>query len=708
MKVPSTAATSRRRRSTDVLLCAVLSVLGCDKSPGPDDSAEDTPIGDSASPDTPLDTPNVDTPITETPTTDTPSTETPEADTPETDTPPAAPTPPTFGAGFVEVLLGPMASDGATTPAPSVAQREMGELTTVLPADLDGDGAAELIVSEVLMRGPPPNWHAVYRRDPALGWAYDATQTATLRSVRRGVVGALDLDDDGDVDLLRAAHDAPIQLARGSGYLNLNPAVPTGLRPTSGYLAAGVADLDRDGWLDVWFLPNTCASTTTRTTVGYFRTGLSEWTWLDGHFPQTLRPTSYAIGAFPGFDGAPDRLLWVASGCEAASHPSTILEPAGSLDGRPVWDHVDPFPLGALFRYNPTAPFMPLGARQPMGAALLDLEGDAVFEYLVSLSDPLLHGFSTPSSGWIDRSPDLADPLPWGPNATFQLPWAIGPIDRDRDGRIDTVVALGDDMDAFVAPVRNGPYSPYALWNDGLGHLIDVSASLPLGPPGWQHTLRVDDIDGDADPDLLVGGLGDVPRVLRNDVDTGGRTLAVRLHGTTSNAHGFGARLHLQAPGLADQWQLIGATAAEGLIASEYAYFGLGALDEAQSLTIDWPSGLRQVVGPLAAGQTHHITEPATIVLSEADRHAPADGATEVEVIVTPRDVTGLPRAAAVTIDTDPSATGGAVWLGGVQQVGDGFVRRLRAPSSTGSTRIVVTLDGVPSGIAPRVWWDAP
>ena len=457
-------------------LAVVTVMLAC--APAPDASLK---ASDTGSPDdpTPIDTPTPDTP-SDTPAdtlADTP-TETPAGDTaPET----PRPTPPSWGAGFSEVLLGTLLADGATAPPSSIANRELGELVTVLPADLDADGTRELIVSEVLMAGTAPNWHAVYRPDGAGGWTYDATLSARLRPVRRGVVGALDLDDDGAVDLLRASFESPITLARGATFQGQLPSMPDGLRPLGGYQRVGVADLDRDGWIDVWFLPNSCSNTTARGALAFFRTGLATWSWIDGVFPEDLRPNAYALGAFPGFDGAPDRLLWVASGCEAADHPSTVLEPAGTMAGRTVWGHVDPFPMNSVFRYDPTAPFMPLGARQPMGAALTDLHGDGVFEYLVSLSDPHLHGFSTGPSAWTDLTPTLADALPIGPNQVFQLPWAIGPIDLDRDGRPDAVVVLGDDMDAFTAPVRNGPYTPMALWNDGLGHLVDVSPALPLG-----------------------------------------------------------------------------------------------------------------------------------------------------------------------------------------------------------------------------------
>ena len=108
-----------------------------------------------------------------------------------------------------------------------------------------------------------------------------------------------------------------------------------------------------------------------------------------------------------------------------------------------------------------------------------------------------------------------------------------------------------------------------------------------------------------------------------------------------------------------------------------------------------------------AAGATHTIVEPPTVTLSEPDRHAPADGATEITVTVTPRDADGAPRTAIVTIELDPTLSAGA-WTGPATATGSTVTRTLRAPATAAQDRIVVALDGVPIGVAPRVWWDAP
>ncbi len=709
--------------------CASPGAVGTTEDPPPADdtrptTGDDTPApgvdpGPTPTGDTPQGPEQPDTPATDTPSNppdpiDTATPPNPEgddtpapSDTPDADTPSSPPDPPSFGAGFSEIGLDLWANEGITVQLPDVAGGEMGELVTAHLADLDGDGVRELILSEVFRPTASPNWHAVLRRGAtSADWTVDAALSDLLTSVRRGVVGAYDLDEDGAVDLLRAAYDAPIQLRRGAGWVQEDGGIPTAMQPRGGWLHVTVTDLDRDGWIDVVYAPNVCGRTT-EVIVPFVRTAVDQWTWIDDLFDTSPRVGATALGTIPGHDGEPDRLVMSGAGCEAADHAPMILQPTGTLQGRPTWTYVDPFPMDAVFRYDPSAPFLPIGARRPMGSAVFDVEGDGIWEFGTTLADPLFHAFRILPGLWQDLTPGFAPPYPIGGNQTFQLPWAIGPIDLDRDGRIDLVVALGDDFGAFAAPVRNGPYLPIVMWNHGQGGFSDATAGLDLGLPGWLHTLAVDDLDDDGDPDLLVGGIGDLPRLLRNDVNTGGGSFGVKLQGTTSNHLGMGARLRVEVQGLPDQWQLLGATGTEGHAPPERLFFSTGTAGAATRLTIDWPSGLRQVVGPLPAGATHTIVEPPTVTLSEPDRHAPADGAAEITVTVTPRDAAGAARAAAVTIELDATLSGGS-WTGPATTSGTTVTRTLRAPTTAAQDRIVVTLDGVPLGVAPRVWWDAP
>jgi hypothetical protein len=88
------------------------------------------------------------------------------------------------------------------------------------------------------------------------------------------------------------------------------------------------------------------------------------------------------------------------------------------------------------------------------------------------------------------------------------------------------------------------------------------------------------------------------------------RLLPVRLVGKRSNHDGTGAVVTVVA---ADRSQVQVNDGKSGYLAQSVMplYFGLGASDEADSITVRWPSGTVQTVrGPLPSGQAVVVTEP--------------------------------------------------------------------------------------------------
>jgi hypothetical protein len=219
--------------------------------------------------------------------------------------------------------------------------------------------------------------------------------------------------------------------------------------------------------------------------------------------------------------------------------------------------------------------------------------------------------------------------------------------------------------------------------------------------------LWVGDLDGDVHADMIVGTVGELPRVLRNEL-TGGAGLGLRLHGTTSNHLGLGAIVTLEADGVPVQTRWMGEVAAEGTLPSTEIFVGLGAASEA-TVTVAWPSGVVQRVTNLSVGVMHTITEPSLVSLSEGDRHLPADGEARLVVEVTPRGPDGA-HVAAGTVDVSlrsGAALATPTWAGPAVENGGVWRRELVAPLSAGSSVIEVRIDGVLVPISPRVWWDA-
>ena len=133
------------------------------------------------------------------------------------------------------------------------------------------------------------------------------------------------------------------------------------------------------------------------------------------------------------------------------------------------------------------------------------------------------------------------------------------------------------------------------------------------------------DVDNDGDVDILVTTVNDVPLLLRND-GAGGRdvrggsggsgdpaSLLVSTEGVRSNRNGIGARVTVVTDAVRQSREI--RSAYSYLAANDLrAHFGLGAYAGADSVIVDWPGGMRDVVPGVEGGQWITIREGAGIV----------------------------------------------------------------------------------------------
>jgi len=89
--------------------------------------------------------------------------------------------------------------------------------------------------------------------------------------------------------------------------------------------------------------------------------------------------------------------------------------------------------------------------------------------------------------------------------------------------------------------------------------------------------------------------------------------LKLNLIGVESNRSGVGARVTLQAGSLT-QFREVNGNGGGGASFSQGApgpiHFGLGQATMADSITIQWPSGISQTLNNVSANQTLQVTEP--------------------------------------------------------------------------------------------------
>jgi Flp pilus assembly protein TadD len=223
--------------------------------------------------------------------------------------------------------------------------------------------------------------------------------------------------------------------------------------------------------------------------------------------------------------------------------------------------------------------------------------------------------------------------------------WSSDALDFDSDGWDDIYVANGmlthesgpEDIDGFFwrqvvarSPLIRVTGTPYdTAWramnqllirdsiasrqrnvflrNDGRGGFDDVSGTVGLDLDQDGRSFGVLDYDQDGDSDVVVMAARGLPqlRLFRNDFKDRATALALRLVGSgkagapvgggfASSRDAVGARVSIETDRVR---RMKTVQAGSGFLSqhSKELLFGLGASQRVNSLTVEWPSGTKQV-----------------------------------------------------------------------------------------------------------------
>jgi len=600
---------------------------------------------------------------------------------------------------FTEVAL---SSDGPARYA-VVSDFQFGEPEATAGSflDLDSDGVDELIdMPEFLPYGARDRRATVFR---LVEGEWRVNFTATDRTDWR-IFAAVDFDGDGFNDLVGDDRKRRLAVAWGGAQ---GPAAPEALElgATTRVTSIFLDDLDHDGWLDLLVGKFDCASAAGPLRAWLYE-GARRFVEHGEMIPAVPGVSPYVVGTAHPRAG---ESLWLTLGtpCSIDQRPPSFFREAGlDAEGRPRMEAFNPLPADPDFKPGRADPNLSRFA--PMGAAWGDLDGDGRFDMLIPL-DPL-HAVFRGLDSWPmqDVSNDTGFSRLTGAEGRPLLPWSAVLLDLDGDGRPEVLHSHGNDLGGWRGPRFSPTQWVTAHQNLGGGRFQEIIGALGMrSREGQWRSLVAGDPDGDGDADLLLGGAGEHPQLFRNDLGPPGRTLSLRLEGTTSNRWAIGARIEVPAhDDVAAQRFMVGSTLIPTAVMEPWVFVTTSAAGTLPLARITWPSGFTQVVRNLAAGRSHRVVEPALVTVAPAGRRLPAGQDSAFTLQVTPRREDGSADPAApveVTVHQGARRTPLPA-----RRQGDGWSVTIPGSRDPGSARVEVHIAGQALGVSPRVWWDAP
>ncbi len=402
-------------------------------------------------------------------------------------------------------------------------------------ADIDADGDMDLAIGN---HGEPDR---LYRNDSGVFVDVTATQFPATSSYQTNVVQFADADLDGDADLLLGSIER-LQIYANDGLGTFVDAsasrLPAGINRV---FSLATADLDSDGDLDIALGTDNGWSSRLLDNDGDGNFGD-----VSNRLPQNLELTA-AVGAFD-IDGDSDVDLLFGNGgaitAPAAANRLFLNDGSGSFSDATAQlpkdrDRMSGIVIGDI---DGDADLDWLACRLGVGRAVRNAlhlnDGAGTFDRADETGLPIAEATSRAvaigdvnGDGYLDvffgNEPSIL--VGWGGENHLHVfdPETRRFVDADAGAipadvaQTEAAVFVDADADADLDLVIGGPDpgETRLLLNDGAGTFTDVTATrLPGAAPAM--AIAVGDVDGDTDPDIVLGAglIFPVPlRLYRND-----------------------------------------------------------------------------------------------------------------------------------------------------------------------------------------------
>ena len=245
-----------------------------------------------------------------------------------------------------------------------------------------------------------------------------------------------------------------------------------------------------------------------------------------------------------------------------------------------------------------------------MGVEAGDYDNDGLFDlYVTSYQREFATLYRNQGDSLFE---DISRSTGAGKETFIGVTWGVGLVDFDNDGDRDIFVASGHNSRNIGLIDDSSTYyqSNVLLMNNGDGKFVNVSQ---MSGDGMKVKLSsrgaaFDDLDNDGDVDVVILNSRREPTVLRNDSESKGHWLQIRLKGVKTNKGGIGARVKIVAGDLI----LIDEVHSGRGYQSHYGdrlHFGLGKRERVDRIEVKWIGGSVDVLTNVPIDKFLTITE---------------------------------------------------------------------------------------------------
>lgn len=406
-----------------------------------------------------------------------------------------------------------------------------------------------------------------------------------------------DVDNDGRLDLFLGNRTGAANiLYRNNGdgtFTDIAPAA--GVNSVNETVSANFADVDGDGWIDLYLANINQENILYRNNGNPAGTGV---TFTDITQSAGVSDPKTSMGAvFFDYDNDGDQDLYLT---HDSNQPNILYQNDGT-------GHFTDVSAAANANF----------AGQGMGVDMGDIDNDGFLDlYITNLYDnALLRNNGDGTFTNIAQSAGVND---------YGMGWGTTFADCDNDGLLDIYVA----NDSYFSPYPNVLYR-----NLGDNTFSNVSAGTPLASLYASYGVAASDINLDGLPDLLVTNTGyDGNQLFLNQNVNTNNWVFIKTSGTVSNRAGIGARVEVEAGGQL----LIDEVCAGSGYASQNSltlHFGLGQAETIDRVTVKWPSGMVNMYENLPVNRRYTVTEGSGTVTAVDDLPA---GLKEINVFPNP------------------------------------------------------------------------